>query len=99
VRSGAAPGTVHRFEVAERPLPAGLRSSTSTHAVGIGEAIELARALGRLPSRLVVYAVEGQCFEAGATLSGAVAAAVDRVAEVVLDEARQLAAPAPARAP
>ena len=32
-----------------RPLPARLRGSTSTHAVGVGEAIELARALGRLP--------------------------------------------------
>ena len=77
VRSGAAPGTSTASTVADRPLPAGLRSSTSTHAVGIGEAIELARALGRLPRRLVVYGVEGRRFDAGAALSPDVAAAVD----------------------
>jgi hydrogenase maturation protease len=92
LRSGADPGTIHRIEVTDGPLPAGLRSSSSTHAVGVGEAIELARALGRLPGRLVIYGVEGGGFETGAELTDGVAAAVDSVAEAVLDEARELAA-------
>jgi hydrogenase maturation protease len=92
VRSGAPPGTIHRVEATERPLPAELRSSTSTHAVGVGDAIELARALGRLPSPLVVYGVEGDRFETGAALSPDVAAAVDRLADALLREARELAA-------
>jgi hydrogenase maturation protease len=90
VRSGAAPGTVHRVDATGRPLPAELRSSTSTHAIGVAEAIELARALGRLPDRLVVYGIEGGRFEAGAELSPDVAAAVDGVVDAVLDEARAL---------
>jgi hydrogenase maturation protease len=92
VRSGADPGAIHRIEVTDRPIPAGLRSSSSTHAVGVGEAIELARALGRLPGRLVLYGVEGGGFETGGGLSAAVAAVVDDLADIVLAEARELAA-------
>jgi hydrogenase maturation protease len=91
VRSGVAPGTVHRVDATGGPLPAGLRTSTSTHAVGVAEAIELARALGRLPNRLVVYGIEADAFDTGAELSPDVAAAVDRVADAVLGEARALA--------
>ena len=74
--SGAPPGTVHRFD-ASAPLPArALRSST--HALGLAEAVELARALGRLPERLEVYAIEGADFAVGAGLTPAVAAAVEQ---------------------
>jgi hydrogenase maturation protease len=91
VRSGAAPGTVHRVDATDHPLPAELRGSTSTHAFGVAEAIELARALGRLPHRLVVYGVEGGRFETGAGLSRNVAAVVDSVADAVVGDARELA--------
>src|SRR6478609_604315 len=50
-RSGAPAGTIHRFDAAE-PLPAGL--GHSTHAFGVADAVELARALGRLPPELTV---------------------------------------------
>jgi hydrogenase maturation protease len=83
VRSGAEPGTVHRFDGGRTPLPARLRSSSSTHAIGLAEAIELGRALERLPARLIVYGIEGRCFEAGAPLTPAVAAAVDAVSAAV----------------
>jgi hydrogenase maturation protease len=82
VRSGAVPGTIHRFDGAE-PLPAAVRSSTSTHAVGLAEAIELARALGRLPAELIVYGIEGERFEAGIGLTPAVSAAVDAIVNAV----------------
>jgi hydrogenase maturation protease len=91
VRSGAVPGTVHRLDAAGEPLPGDLRTSSSTHAVGVAEAIELARALGRLPRRLVLYGVEGERFDAGAALSSPVAAAIDAVVARVLQEASALA--------
>ncbi len=90
IRSGAAPGTIHRVDVSREPVPALLRGSSSTHAVGVGEAIELARALGRLPARVIVYGVEGACFEAGGGLSTEVAGAVDPLVETVLREARSM---------
>lgn len=79
VSSGAVPGTVHRFDATAGPLPARLRSSTSTHAVGLGDAIELARVLDRLPAQLIVSGIEGERFDAGTALTPAVAAAVEAV--------------------
>jgi hydrogenase maturation protease len=86
VRSGAAPGTVHRLDASDEPLPARLFGSPSTHAVGVGEAVELARALDRLPSRVLVFGLEGERFEAGTTLSPAVEAAVEPLVDTILAE-------------
>jgi hydrogenase maturation protease len=85
VASGAPPGTVHRFEAGAAPLPAELVGG-STHLLGLGEALELARALGRLPSRTVVYGIEGERFDAGEALTEAVARAVDQVADAIAAE-------------
>jgi hydrogenase maturation protease len=76
VRSGAPPGTVRRIDAGEQPLPADVRSSASTHLVSLAEAIELARALGRLPPRLTVYGIEGERFDTGAPVSEPVTAAI-----------------------
>jgi hydrogenase maturation protease len=79
-QSGAAPGTVRRFDVGSQPLPArSLRSST--HAFGVADAVELARSLDRLPGRLDVYAIEGASFVAGDSLSPSVERAVAELAE------------------
>lgn len=91
VHSGAPAGTIHRLDASSEPLPASLRSSASTHAVGLGEAIELARALDRLPSRVVVYGVEGLRFDAGSGLSREVQAVIPALADEVLREAFELA--------
>jgi hydrogenase maturation protease len=89
VWTGARPGTLYRFEVGARPLPA-LFSRLSTHAFGVAEAIALARALRQLPPMLVVYGVEGATFAAGMGLSAAVAAAVPQVVAQVRQELRAL---------
>lgn len=75
-RSGAAPGTVHRLD--GLAAPAGLGGST--HAFGLAATLELARALGRAPERVTVYAIEGEDFGAGTELSAPVRAAVDELA-------------------
>jgi hydrogenase maturation protease len=85
VRSGAAPGTVHRVDVSSGTLPEEL-GLTSSHAFGLAETVELARALDRLPARVVVYGIEGGSFAAGAGLTPAVAGAVDEVVAGVLGE-------------
>lgn len=87
VASGGPPGTVHRLDAVAAPLPAGLFRA-STHHLGLPEAVELARALGRLPARLVVVGVEGERFEAGEGLTPAVEAAVERAAAAVSEEVR-----------
>ena len=83
VSSGAAPGTIHRLEAAAEPLPAALFRG-STHAFGLAEAVELGRALGRLPGRLAVFGIEGERFDAGEGLSPAVGrAAAELEAELL----------------
>jgi hydrogenase maturation protease len=83
VSSGAQPGTVHVFEAGSDRLPAKLFGASSTHALGLAEAIELARSLGRLPRRVVVYGIEGAAFSFGKGLSPAVAAAAAGIVEEV----------------
>jgi hydrogenase maturation protease len=83
--SGATSGTIRRLEVASSPLPA-RQFGRSTHAFGLAEAIELSRSLHELPTRLVVYGIEGRDFSAGAGVTAEVAAAVETVAERVLQE-------------
>jgi len=97
VRSGAAVGTSHRADAGAAPLPAALGHASSTHAVGVADAIELARTLGRLPGTVIVYGIEGERFAAGRGLTAAVAAAVGPLADRVLAEARALAAQEAAR--
>ncbi len=85
VSSGAPPGTVHRLDAADRPLPAEI-FRTSTHHVGLAEAVELARVLERLPRQVTVFGVEGASFGVGERLSAEVEAAVDEVAAAVGEE-------------
>lgn len=75
-RSGAAPGTLVRLDALAAPLPRGLLRCSS-HQFGVAEAVETARALGRLPPALIVYGVEGARFDFGLSLTPAVAAAAD----------------------
>ncbi|MEU7166753.1 hydrogenase maturation protease [Streptomyces morookaense] len=73
------PGRVHRLEPDGRGCPQ--PGTAGTHGLGLAEAVALSRALGRLPRRLIVYAVEGADISLGTGLTEAVAAAVDPLAE------------------
>jgi hydrogenase maturation protease len=77
----AQPGRIHRLTVAAAPAGA-----ASSHGVGLGEAIELARVLDRLPGRLVLYAVEVAEVGHGRGLTPAVADAARRLADRILTE-------------
>ncbi len=85
VSSGAEPGTVHRHDASAQELPARL-FDTSTHHFGLAEAVEIARALGRLPGTAIVFGIEGANFETGEALSPEVEAAAARVADAVREE-------------
>jgi hydrogenase maturation protease len=85
VSSGAPAGTLHRFDAGDEALPARTFHS-STHAIGIGDTIELARALGRLPGRVRVYGIEAGGFATGSALTPAVESAVEVLMEDVLHD-------------
>lgn len=68
VSSGEAPGTITTFNLSEEIVPRNLFPSSS-HAFGVAEAIALAKRLHNLPSRMVLYGIEGKEFGAGVGLS------------------------------
>ncbi|MBG0811336.1 hydrogenase maturation protease [Methylosinus sp. H3A] len=84
--SGAAPGTVRRFDLhGERPALSG-DIGWSSHGFGLAEAIGLARALGGLPPVCVLFAIEGVSFAPGAALSAGAAAGAAEAARLILAE-------------
>jgi hydrogenase maturation protease len=86
---GSAPGTIHRIDLLEDALPTDVTLS-STHAFGVADAVGLARTLGLLPRRVIVYAIEGANFDLGAPISRKVAAALNEVVARVANEVRLL---------
>ena len=87
VRSGQAPGTIHRFDASRGPI-GGQIFPRSSHALGIVDVLELARAMGTLPATVIVYGVEAGDMEAGQPLSPAVTKALDEVVEQIVQECK-----------
>ena len=92
-RSGAAPGTVHRVVAGVDPLLLSWRVS-STHALSLPQVVALARALGELPPRLVIYGLEAGSMGAGSALSPPVRDAVPRLVERITAEVLDMGPPA-----
>ncbi len=84
MRSGVQAGTIRRFDASRERLPKGA-FGVSSHLFGPLEAVETARALGRLPPILIVFGIEGGSYRFGDPLSPAVERAartlVDRIVE------------------
>lgn len=62
-------GALHVFDVSRSALPSDLFGHFSTHSMGLAEAVELARALGELPARVIVLGIEGERFGPGDPMS------------------------------
>jgi hydrogenase maturation protease len=86
VVSRAEPGKVVVWNAATDPLPVG-EFRCSTHDVGVAEAVELARVLGRLPDKLTIYGIEGVRFHRGGPVSPEVGKAADWLAQQIAREA------------
>jgi len=86
--TGAAPGTIRRFDATAGPLPREA-FAVSSHAFGVAEAVETARALGRLPATVIVYGIEGESFALGTDLTDRVQQACLRVAQDIVAESFQ----------
>ena len=101
VRSGAVPGSLTVLDVGSDGQDLGALGArldpgpAGTHGFGLAGAIELARALDRLPTRVVVVGIEAVGFEHGALLSPAVRAAIPGAAAAVLGLVEEATAPPP----
>ena len=82
-----SPGGIYRGvfagEELSPPLPPNFHRH-STHAFGLGEAIELARSFGTLPPKVIVYGIEVADVTAGMGVSPEVEATIDHVVGAIL---------------
>jgi len=85
-RGAGPPGSVHRIGPDDVERVARLQHA-STHSLGVAAAIGLARVLGALPSRLVIYAIEARHSHEGEGLSPEVDHAVHEVVALVMQDA------------
>jgi len=81
VVSDARPGALHVRDLTAGSVP--FCSATSSHGVGLAQAIELARLFRQLPKETWLVGVEGASFEPGAVMTPEVTAAVGPAADTI----------------
>lgn len=86
VRADDEAGSIHRIEITAGAQVAREPRRDSSHALGLGDAVALARALDRLPGKLVLIGITGRAFETGGSLTPEVDRAVDHVARSLAQE-------------
>ena len=73
------PGRITQVDASSDRLVA--PTTVSTHSVDVGAAVELARAIGRMPAELIIIGIEGSTFEFGAVLTPEVRRSAERITE------------------
>ena len=89
VHSDAPAGRIHRLDLNAEVVPHAVLQG-STHHFSLGDTIELARALKRLPAKALFLGIEGERYAPGEPLSPAVAAAVPAIVEEIAKEVEAL---------
>ncbi len=85
IESGKEPGTILRLDLKETTLP-DILSKNSTHAFGVAEAVELGRAMEKLPDKLLFFGIEGKSFTVGGALSKEVGTAIEQLTKEIIEE-------------
>lgn len=88
MRSGAAPGSILRFDGHTALIPEGF-GLDSAHTFHLRRAIELSRALNSLPDQLTLFGVEVAQRAVGGGLSHPVESAADRLSQRIAAEIKR----------
>jgi hydrogenase maturation protease len=91
--TGRSPGGFIRYEDDSLLKDEACRFA-STHGFGVLDAIEIAKHLGVLPNRVIIYGIEAARFGAGDTMCAEVSRAIDEVVVDVVAEVNLAAATA-----
>ncbi len=83
--SGPEPGEIHRMDASSANLPKGL-ALFSSHAFGVAEAVEMARELHQLPPVVILYGIEGECFDPGVGLSDSVVKSLPKLLGMIEED-------------
>lgn len=89
-QANGTPGKILRLDPTKGPLNAIMNDVTS-HGLGLGHSLELARSLARLPAYCTVFVVEGVNFGMGEALSPEVEKAIPPALMQIRQEADKLA--------
>ena len=81
MQPGTEPGRVVTIDATVDPLPT--PGAVSTHEIDVAVAVELARAIGRMPARLLLIGIEAGQADWGTPPSAPVDAAIDSVVALV----------------
>ena len=83
--SPAPAGTIFRVDASDDPIPKNF-FSFSTHSIDSAQAIELARALDRLPAHIFIYGIVGKDFSYTSKLSPEVKESIEIVETKILND-------------
>jgi hydrogenase maturation protease len=84
MQPGTEPGRIVTWDATVEPLAT--PGAVSTHEIDVSVAVELARAIGRMPAHLVVIGIEAAQTEWGSLPSTPVDAAIDAVVDLVIEQ-------------
>jgi hydrogenase maturation protease len=84
VSGGKNSGTIIRIDASMETVPAEIFTGISTHNFGVGEAVELARALGELPPKVIIYGITGKNYEIGDEIDGKTALGIEMAAQKII---------------
>jgi len=82
IAPGRVPGAMYRLNASMSALKQ--VCNTSTHAFGLADVIELSRALGTLPPRVLVFGIEAKNLAVGVGLSREVEASLPELVKEVM---------------
>ncbi|MFZ1080311.1 MAG: hydrogenase maturation protease [Candidatus Kryptoniota bacterium] len=85
VQSSAPAGTMFRIDASSEPLPQDFHAFT-THSIDSVQAIELARAMNRLPKKVIVYGITGKDYSYSEKLSPQMEESIEIVRRNILGE-------------
>lgn len=81
MQPGTEPGRIFRFDATTEPMPT--PGALSTHEIDVSVAVELARAIGRMPAQLLLIGIEAAGTDWATAPSAPVDAAVDTVVDLI----------------
>jgi hydrogenase maturation protease len=86
INTGAAPGTIARFDISEiEPLP----GTPSVHQIGFADVLAALRLLEKFPQQMILLGVQPEQTGWGDKLSGPVQEALPALIEAAIDELHQ----------
>ncbi len=83
-----SPGKIQRLDANMGPLN-NIMNDVSSHGLGLGHSLELARSMGKMPTQCLLFVVEGVDFSAGAGISPDVERAIPEVIDQIVQEAER----------